>query len=93
MGIKRIASVVPLRDLFLRVVFDDGREVEYDVGEDVDAIPSFLPLKTVVGLFAQVRLDASRTCVYWNDDIDLPSDMIYEYGTPVEGDRLWAGRL
>ena len=25
----------------------------------------------------QVQLDESRTCVYWNDVIDLPSDAIY----------------
>ncbi len=31
-------------------------------------------------LFNQVQLDSSRTCVYWNEDIDLPSDSIYEYG-------------
>ena len=37
-------------------------------------------LKNIKGLWQQVQLDASRTCVYWNDYIDLPSDAIYEYG-------------
>jgi hypothetical protein len=37
-------------------------------------------LATVAGLFNQVQLDKSRTCVFWNSEIDLPSDMIYEYG-------------
>ena len=37
-------------------------------------------LKNIYGLFEQVQLDESRTCVFWNDDIDLPSDAIYEYG-------------
>lgn len=27
-----------------------------------------------------LQLDTSRTCVYWYDEIDLPSDSIYEYG-------------
>ena len=31
-------------------------------------------------LIEQVQLDESRTCVYWNDYINLPSDTIYEYG-------------
>lgn len=29
------------------------------------------------------RLPESRTCVYWNSEIDLPSDAIYEYGVPM----------
>jgi len=33
-----------------------------------------------IGLWKQFSLDESRTCVYWNDRIDLPSDSIYEYG-------------
>ena len=40
-------------------------------------------LRDVTGLFQQVQLDKSRTCVYWNDEIDLPSDTIYEYGQRV----------
>ena len=41
-------------------------------------------IKTTHGLFNQVQIDKSRTCVFWNDEIDLPADAIYEYGKPVE---------
>ena len=78
--IIRIKKLDVLPNLRLRVEFDDGRVVLYDVGEDVAAIPSYAPLKTTHGLFAQAQLDQSRTCVFWNDEIDLPSDSIYEYG-------------
>lgn len=78
--IRRIKTVQALADLRLRVLFDDGKDVVYDVGEDVRDIPAYKPLETTVGLFAQVQLDESRTCVFWNDEIDLPSDAIYEYG-------------
>ena len=77
---KRIKTVEPLDNLLLSVVFDDGREVVYDVSDDVRDIPSYQSLETVTGLFEHVQLDESRTCVFWNDDIDLPSDTIYEYG-------------
>lgn len=50
------------------------------MGEDIDTIPSYQDLKTIHGLFNQVQLDPSRTCVYWTDMIDLASDTIYEYG-------------
>ena len=33
------------------------------------------------GCTKNAKLDESRTCVYWNDRIDLPSDTIYKYGT------------
>ncbi len=78
--IRRISQLETLPDLRLRVRFDDGRVVLYDMGEDVRDIPSYAPLATLAGLFAQAKLDQSRTCVYWNDEIDLPSDAIYEFG-------------
>lgn len=79
--IPRIESVKPLDNYVLHVIFDDGKDVLYDVKEDIQSISSYEDLKIIHGLFQQVQLDQSRTCVYWNDYIDLPSDTIYEYGT------------
>ena len=78
--IPRIKSVKPMDDFMLHVVFDDGKDVLYNVAEDIEAIPSYQDLRTINGLFNQVQLDESRTCVFWNDMIDLASDTIYEYG-------------
>ena len=64
----------------IRVRFDDGRTVIYNVYDDIETIPDFAPLRDQPGLFETARLDQSRTCVYWNERIDLPSDIIYEYG-------------
>ena len=78
--LPRIKSVSPMDGYQLSVLFDDGRKVVYDVGEDIENISAFNDLKTVEGLWPQVQVDKSRTVVYWNDGIDLPSDTIYEYG-------------
>lgn len=78
--IPRIKEIKALADFVLYVVFDDGHEVYYDVKEDIEQIPSFRSLSEEQGLFAQFTVDASRTCVTWSEDIDLPSDSIYEYG-------------
>ena len=67
-------------DYRLSVVFDDGKAVVYDVGEDMKQIGEFRLLKLVPHLWEQMKVDSSRTCVYWNDRIDLPSDTLYEYG-------------
>ena len=83
--IKRIKSLVPLPDYVLEVSFDDGKTVLYDTKEDMN-LPGYDALRSVTGLFQQVQLDQSRTCVYWNDEIDLPSDILYEYGKPCPAD-------
>ncbi len=81
--IQRICSIQPLPDYVLSVSFDDGKKVLYDVKDDM-SLPGYSLLREVEGMFQQVQLDRSRTCVFWNDEIDLPSDAIYEFGTPVQ---------
>lgn len=80
--IYRIRELKPLPDYRLSVTFDDGRHVVYDVTEDMD-LPGYSVLREEPGLYECVQLDESRTCVFWNEDVDLPSDIIYEYGRPV----------
>ena len=70
-------------DYRLYVVFDDGKAVVYDVKDDMETIESYRDLRSIYGLFNQVQLDQSRTCLFWNDRIDLPSDILYEYGQPL----------
>ena len=71
-----------LPDYLLAVSFDDGRKVVYDVKEDMQ-LPGYSALRDIYGLFQQVQLDESRTCVYWNEELDLPSHAICEYGHPA----------
>ena len=78
--IPRIKTLAALDNFLLAVEFDDGRKVIYDVKDDIDTLPTFRALQEVYGLFKQVQLDTSRTCVYWNDEIDLASDCLYKYG-------------
>jgi len=79
--IPRISKLTILENYTLYVEFDDGHKVIYDVMDDINSIPSYRALVEVCGLFKQAQLGTSRTCVYWNDEIDLASDCIYEYGT------------
>lgn len=81
--IPRIKSIKPMQGYILQVVFDDGKKCLYDMNSDIDTIKGYDDLKNIYGLFDQVQLDESRTCVFWNDYIDIPSDAIYEYGKPI----------
>lgn len=80
MPFPHINTLTASNDFLLAVEFDDGYKVTYDVKEDIETLPTFRALKEVYGLFSQVQLDSSCTCVNWNDEIDLASDSIYEYG-------------
>lgn len=81
--IPKIKTIKPIENYKLIVTFDSGQKVLYDVQDDIDTLEDFEPLKSVYGLFNQVQLDTSRTIIYWNDRIDLPSDIILEYGESV----------
>ena len=81
--LPKIKNITPLPDFCLRVVFDDGKSVVYDMKDDMAQIESYRDLRSIEGLFGQVQLDQSRTCVFWNEQIDLPSDTIYEYGRVI----------
>ena len=82
--IPRIKSVQPQENYKLLVVFDGGEKIVYDVGEDIAQIPDFSVLKTEYGLFENLQIDESRTCVYWSDRVDLPSDTLLEYGKRID---------
>lgn len=81
--IPRIKNLQVKDDYKLLVSFDSGETVIYDVNEDIDSIPDFMVLRTEKGLFENARLDESRTCVYWSDRVDLPSDTLLEYGSKI----------
>lgn len=78
--IIRIKNIKPLDDFVLQVTFDDDKTVEYDMKDDIKELSGYSDLQTIPGLWKQVQIDKSRTCIYWNDYIDLPSDTLYEYG-------------
>jgi hypothetical protein len=81
--IPKIKFIEPLNDYILRVSFVDGKVVLYDVKEDIKILPGYDDLQKINGLWQQVQIDESRTCVFWNDYIDLASDSIYEFGIPI----------
>jgi len=82
--IPRIKTIVAEPNWELLVTFDNGKTVLYDVEDDIKTIPDFQPLRTETGLFDNFQVDDSRTCVFWTDRIDLPSDTLLEYGKKVE---------
>ena len=60
--------------------FDDGKKVIYNINDDIEKTPFFIELKDNVYLYNSAQLDLSRTIISWTENIDLPSDIIYNYG-------------
>ena len=52
-------------DYMLHVIFDDGKDILYDVKDDIQALEGYKDLESITGLFQQAQLDHSRTCVFW----------------------------
>ena len=58
--LPRIKSVEALPDYRLSVVFDDGKAVVYDVGEDMEQIEEFRLLKQVTAFGRDLALARPR---------------------------------
>ncbi|WP_270839269.1 DUF2442 domain-containing protein [Peptacetobacter hiranonis] len=82
--IIKIKDLKVLEKYKLLVTFNNEKKVVYDVENDINSIPSYSDLKNIPGLFENAHLDSSRTCIEWNEFIDLPSDIIYKYGIENE---------
>ncbi len=79
----RIKSIKTKENYQLEICFDSGECVLYDLNNDIETLEEFKILKTEPYLFENVQVDESRTCIYWNDRVDLPSDTLLEYGVRV----------
>lgn len=80
----RIEAVRALADYIIEVKFLGGVVKNYDTKIIADSIPQFVELQTKSGLFEQVKVDQGGYGVFWNDDLDIDSDTIWEDGTLIE---------
>lgn len=81
--IIRVKRIETMSNYKLKVSFDDDVIVLYDMNEDINTLPNYTDLRDIYGLWEQVQLDESRTCIFWNDYIDIASDTIYEFGERI----------
>lgn len=76
----KIQSVIPEEDFILQVQFTDGVEKRYDMKPLFETVPEFLDLKTIPGLYRQVKVDTGGYGISWNDEIDLAGNELRENG-------------
>ena len=79
----RIQSITLKDSYILTATFQDVTVKDYDLKPLFTEIPVFEDLKSVTGLYEQVRVDTGGYGISWNDSIDLSSDEIWENGHKV----------
>ncbi len=80
----KIEKITALDNYILHIFFKDGTEVLYDVKPLFIKWKSFLSLTVIDGLFYQVKVDVGGFGIYWNDELDLSCDELYENGKVIE---------
>lgn len=80
--LRDVVSVQPLSEYRLRLMFDDGVEGIVNVAKMVQFRGVFEPLHDPA-FFAQVKVNAELGTVYWPNDADLDSDVLYAKITGV----------
>ena len=76
----RVKEVNIIKDYILQITFEDGNNKYYDVSKLFQKWEIFLNLKTVVGLFEQVKVDKGGYGISWNEEIDLSCNELWENG-------------
>ncbi len=79
-----VKNVEARENFMLYVMFTDGVSMFYDVRPLLKKWPAFNELRTVEGLFQQVKVIADGYAVSWNDRIDLACNELREHGVPVK---------
>ena len=72
-----------LEGVTLELTFLDGKVIKYDLTKLFDKYPQFKKLQEDRKLFVSGELWPLGEVIYWNEDIDLDTALIYEDGQVV----------
>ena len=76
----KVKMVRPLVEYILLIDFQNGEQKKYDVQPLFEIWEPFRALSLIEGLFEQVKVDDGGYGIYWNDDIDLSCNELYNNG-------------
>lgn len=76
----KVKSVKSLDNYILEVVFENNIIKYYDVSNLFEKWTVFKQLKTINGLFNKVKVDKGGYGIYWNEEIDLSCNELWENG-------------
>ena len=82
--IHRIEEIEALPEFIIRAKFSGGEIKEYSMESLFSQFPQFNILKEDIKLYEQVQADVGGYGIFWNDDLDLSAETIWEEGILVE---------
>lgn len=68
----------------IKVAFDDGKVVLYDVKPLFSMIPAFRVLQEDQELYRSAQIDSNGTMICWNESLNLDAKMVWAQGTLLE---------
>ena len=77
----KVKKVTPQKKYILEITFENDVIKYYDVSQLFQKWSVFQNLKTINGLFEQVKVDKGGYGISWNDEIDLSCDELWENST------------
>ena len=80
----KVKSVKCLDNYILEIVFEKNIIKYYDVSKLFEKWTVFKQLKTINGLFEQVKVDTGGYGISWNEEIDLSCNELWENGYKKE---------
>ena len=78
----KITSIKTLPNDILLVGFSTGELKQFDIKPLTSKYPAFKSLTKVNGLYEQDKINKDGCGLYWNDDIDLSANGLYEQSIP-----------
>lgn len=76
----KVKSTRCLENYILEIVFENNKIKYYDVSKLFDKWENFKQLKTIRGLFKQVKVDVGGYGISWNEEIDISCNELWENG-------------
>ena len=76
----KITSLATLPNYTLLVGFSTGEYKLFDLKPYIEKYKPFEALKTVNGLYEQAKIDVGGYGIFWNDELDVSADGIFEKG-------------
>lgn len=80
----RIQTVEAKDNFIIEAVFFNGQVVQYDVKQLFHVFPQFQAFEKERKLFSDVKVDEGGYAIFWNDELDLDADTIWEDGLIIE---------
>lgn len=80
----KVKYVKTLENFILLITFENGIKKSYDIKPLFVKWQVFKDLVNIPGLFEEVKVDSGGYGIYWNEDIDLSCNELWNNGVELE---------